>query len=78
MNPVKTKKTTTIFKLDGGTEENDLPVEVAEADGSEVKVFISTWEPSIKEREEIFLGKNVELIVWGTGHPPVEVRVEED
>jgi hypothetical protein len=39
-----------------------------------VPLLRSTWEPSDLERRAIALGQNVELIVFGTGHPPVAMR----
>jgi hypothetical protein len=35
------------------------------------------WVPSDEERQAIADGANVELIVYGAGHPPVSMRLDE-
>jgi hypothetical protein len=46
-------------------------------DGSEVACIGSTWVPTDEEREAIAAGANIELLVVGTGHPPVQLRLSE-
>lgn len=74
MKPIRTALTNRIFKLEGGTEENDLPVEACE-DEAENTILVSTWKLSADERRAIYAGKNIELLVWGTAHPPVAIRL---
>lgn len=77
MKPVRTKHTNQVFKLSGGTEENDLPVErVINRDGS--ITLRSTWVLNEYERQAIADGGNIDLVVWGAGHPPVELNTTID
>lgn len=75
--PVQTDRTTSVFKLPGGTEENDLPAEHSVDEGGN-PVIITTWELTEEERKWVATGSKIELIVWGTAHPPVAIRVEGD
>jgi len=59
-----------VFRLPGGTEDNDLWV-CRDTDELDNPVIRSTWELSDRERQQIAEGENVELIVWGAGTPPV-------
>lgn len=77
MKPVRTSWSTTTFVLKGGTEENDLPVEVAD-DETGHPVLVSMWELTDDERRRISIGKRVVLTVWGIGTPPVALSVEEE
>jgi hypothetical protein len=63
-----------VFKLPGGTEDNDLWVERLEAEGTGETILGSTWVPTDEERKAIADGANIELLVWGTAQPPVSVR----
>jgi hypothetical protein len=76
VKPRRTVRSTTVFRLAGGTEDNDLWVE-PRVDESERPVLSSTWEPSPQERVAIAGGQNVELLVWGAGTPPVAVSVTD-
>ena len=76
MKPTATPHTDTVFKLPGGTDENDLPVTVYDEDLGG-PCLGSTWVPTDEEREAIALGANVELIVFGQGHPPVAMRLAD-
>jgi hypothetical protein len=40
-------------------------------------VICSVWEPTAGEREAIAPGANIELIVWGTGTPPVAMTTTD-
>lgn len=76
MKARRTHRSTTVFRLPGGTEDNDLWVEpMAAEDGS--PVLGSTWEPTAEERQAIADGANIELLVWGEGTPPVCVRTTD-
>jgi hypothetical protein len=63
--------------LPGGTEDNDLWARVTRSEGGQV-VVVSTWELTDAERAEIAAGANVELVIWGAGHPPVAVATNRD
>ena len=70
MWPVQTSDTNLVYKLPGGTEENDLPcTRVREG------FVISEWELSDAERAAISLGARVELGVHGEPHVPVQLSV---
>lgn len=77
MKPIVTPRSNMVFKLEGGSEENDLPVEQA-YDDDENSVLVSTWELTDDERKRISEGANVELMIWGKGLPPVALAVEEE
>src|SRR4051794_35539029 len=76
VKPIRTIDTNRIFKLVGGTDDNDLPVFQAE-DEDGTPVLISTWELTDEERIALVAGGHVELLVWGIGTPPVALRVRE-
>lgn len=61
-----------VFRLPGGTEDNDLWLYEEETDeGTHLR---STWVPTDEERKAIAEGANIELVVWGEGHPPVLIQ----
>lgn len=72
MKPRRTPGSNGVFRLDGGTEDNDLWVERA-VDDEHRPIVISVWEPSVAERARIAAGENIALVVWGSGHPPVMI-----
>ncbi len=74
MKPRRTVASNHVLSLEGGNEDNDLWVTVSASD-DETPVMCSTWELTAEERERIAAGENVELIVFGTGHPPVQMRL---
>jgi hypothetical protein len=74
MKPRRTPSSNKVYRLEGGTEDNDLWVRIdRHADTGHV-VVCSTWELSDEERAAIAAGENVELIIWGLGVPPVALR----
>lgn len=73
MKPRRTVLSDTVFRLPGGNEDNDLWVTTYGEDQGGPCIG-STWELTDDERAAIAAGANIELIVWGTGHPPVAVR----
>lgn len=77
MKPIRTPTSDVSYKLPGGDESNDLPVQRYEQDELGGTVLGSTWVPTDEERTRIALGANVELLVWGEGHPPVSIRVAD-
>lgn len=70
MKPRRTVDSTTVFRLEGGNEDNDLWVHRG-TDQDGAPVIVSVWQPSELEREAIANGANLELVVWGDGTPPV-------
>lgn len=69
MKARRTIFSTRVFKLPGGTEDNDLWVyDIADDDGC--NVIASVWEPTPEERKAIANGENIRLLVWGRGIPP--------
>lgn len=74
MKPRRTVASNHVLRLEGGNEDNDLWVTVAASD-DQTPVMCSTWELTADERERIAAGENVELIVFGVGHPPVQMRL---
>lgn len=77
MRPRRVPSSTTVFSLPGGNEDNDLWLE-ATADQQGVPVLRSVWVPSAAERAQLAAGANVQLAVWGSGHPPVAVGVTDE
>jgi hypothetical protein len=77
VKPRRTPSSNRVFRLPGGTEDNDLWVTVTQdADGD--VVIGSTWELDDDERKAIADGANIRLLVWGQGHPPVAVFTTTD
>lgn len=72
LRPRRTWFTETVFRLPGGTEDNDLWVHQDEA------TIRSVFVPTDEQRTAIAAGANLELIVWGGAQPPVAVRLNED
>jgi hypothetical protein len=74
MKARRTHLSNQVFQLPGGNEDNDLWVYLDQhQDGS--PLIRSTWVPTDEERARIAAGENIELIVWGPGHPPVAMGV---
>ena len=74
MRARRTHLSNSVVSLFGGTEDNDLWAYIDQhEDGS--TLIRSTWVPTDEERQRIAEGSNVELIVWGSGHPPVAMAV---
>lgn len=76
MKPIRTPHTNAIYKLKGGTDENDLPVEQS-LDESGNPCLVSTWQLDDEERAAIAQGGTISLCVWGDGTPPVSLAVNE-
>jgi hypothetical protein len=74
MRPRRTPNSNCVFRLEGGTEDNDLWLQRA-SDAAGDPVLCSCWVPTDEERRQISAGANVELVLWGDGHPPVLMRV---
>ena len=75
--PRRTPSSNVTFFLADGNEDNDLWLERIE-DSNGNTVLHSVWQLSNEEREAIAAGANIELNVWGEGHPPVSVGVTSE
>ena len=77
IKPRRTHLSNYVFKLPGGTEDNDLWVwvDTRTEGGVQSTVLRSCWVPSVAQREAIAEGCNIELCIWGEAHPPVSVNV---
>lgn len=76
MKARRTPSSNQVFRLEGGTEDNDLWVEVAVSDQG--PCLRSVWELTPKEREQVAAGANVYLLTWGAGTPPVALGVTDE
>jgi hypothetical protein len=76
MRPRRTHFSNTVFRLEGGNEDNDLWVE--RSNSEEGPTIRSVWEPTDDERRRIAEGENIYLVVWGTGTPPVALGVIDE
>lgn len=76
IRPRRTHLTDHVFRLPGGTEDNDLWTRVT-VDESEHPVICSTFVPTDAQRRRIAAGENLELIIWGTAQPPVALRLDD-
>lgn len=73
MKPVENERTNFTFKLPGGTEVNDLPVERSEDFNGAVNT--SFWLPRDDELIALEDGATITLTTWGSGHPPVALGI---
>jgi len=77
MRPRRTHNSTRVFRLPGGTEDNDLWVyDLADDDGD--NVICSVWVPSDDERTAIANGENIRLMSWGTSIPPYAIDLTDE
>lgn len=75
MRPRRTPASNQVFRLPGGNEDNDLWLTNVELEGH--PVLVSVWELSDEERARIAAGDNIQLLVWGPGHPPVQLATTD-
>lgn len=73
MRPRRTPTTDVVFRLLGGTEDNDLWCRRGSTDGS--PWIESVWTLEDDERQAIADGANIVLRTSGTGHPPVSLYI---
>lgn len=76
LKPRRTHRSTKVWRLPGGTEDNDLWVEERVAEG-DVPVQASTFVPTEKQRSRIAAGENIEVLIWGSGQPPIAVVLSD-
>lgn len=76
VRPRRTPTTEVVLSLPDGNEDNDLWVRVGR-DGGDWTIT-SVWEIEPADRAAILAGANIELIVFGRGHPPVDMRVTDE
>lgn len=77
MRPRRTPSSNHVFRLAGGTEDNDLPVRLEGMTGDDARV-VAVFEPEPGERAAIASGANVELTLWGRGVPPMALGVTRE
>jgi hypothetical protein len=73
MRPRRTPETTVVFRLRGGTEDNDLWTSRGTTDG--MPWIESVWELDDDERAAIAAGGTVELRVYMDVTPPVSLAI---
>lgn len=76
MRPRRTPTTDRVFRLLGGTEDNDLWVRTGSTDGQ--PWLESVWDFTDEERAQIAAGGNIVLRSWGSGTPPVAMYVTDE
>jgi hypothetical protein len=76
MKPRRTHFTNKVFRLSGGTEDNDLWAYI-QRDDQGTPIVCSVWVPTEEERERIANGENIRLCVWG-GQPPVVLDLTDE
>lgn len=74
MKPRRTHYSNQVFGLPGGNEDNDLWVMLDQHETG-TPLIRSCWVPTDEERAAIAAGSNIELVVWGPGHPAVSMGV---
>lgn len=73
MKPRRFHGANRVFRLEGGTEDNDLWIQQLE----NPYCMVSVWELTDEDRAAIAAGANVELRIWGNLHPPCAVNLTE-
>jgi hypothetical protein len=77
LQPRRTHYSDGVLGLPGGNEDNDLWYQHQEHESGD-HIFLSVWEPDEEQRRAIAEGANVQLLIWGSGHPPVSVGINFD
>lgn len=76
MRPRRTVYSDGVLQLPGGNEDHDLWYQHgATLDG--IHVFLTVWEFSPEEREQIAQGQNIQMSLFGNGHPPVALELTD-
>lgn len=76
MKPRRTAESDGVLVLPGGNEDNDLWYQHGST-VSGVHAFLTVWEFTDEERQEIADGKNLRLAVLGHNHPPVILELTD-
>lgn len=74
MRPRRFPLANTVYRLPGGTEDNDLWVEKG-TDGPDAPYLRSVWVPTKSERQAIADGQNISLWVWSHQTYPVGMSI---
>jgi hypothetical protein len=77
MKARRTIHTNKVYRLPGGTEDNDLWTYELSGPEYESKIICSVWVPTDEERQKIANGENIRLAVWGC-QPPVALDVVDE
>lgn len=77
MRARRTVLTDKVYRLPGGTEDNDLWVYEIDEPDEPAKIICSVWVPTTEERLAIAQGQNIRLCVWG-GQPPVAIDLTDE
>ena len=78
MRPIRTPDTDLVFKLRGGTEENDLPAERVETpEGPGAAAVVTVWDLDSEERAAVAAGAMIRLTIFDGLIPPVALGVED-
>jgi hypothetical protein len=77
MKARRTHHTNHVFRLPGGTEDNDLWTYVL-IDETGNPILCSVWEPTPDERKRIAEGENIRLCIWGSSQPPVLLDLTDE
>lgn len=75
MKPRRTHTSNAVYRLSGGTEDNDLWVTQEPHPTTGEPLICSVWEPTPEERVQLAAGANIELVTWGEAHPPVNLQL---
>jgi hypothetical protein len=73
MKPRRTQHSNRVYRLEGGTEDNDLWVE----EDFKEHTIRSVWQLTDEERQKVADGHNVYLVCWGV-QTPVAIGVTDD
>jgi hypothetical protein len=77
VKPRRTHNSTHVFRLEGGTEDNDLWAYYA-PDEEGLAVMATVWVPTQEERERIFTGENVRLLLWARQPYPMAMDITDE
>lgn len=73
VKPRRTPSSNHVFEMPGGTEDQSLWCRL-DTSVKGTPTIASVWYLTALERKAIAAGANIELVVWGGGHPPVALR----
>lgn len=76
MKPRRTPHSNRVYRLEGGTEDNDLWLEET-VDEEGARCMRSVWELTDEERKKVAEGQNVYLVCW-SAQVPVAMGITDD